>query len=170
MKEICQERAEQRQHVQKKTDSLNYPTYGRGLEPNPNIDSYMINESLCGENSGGKKKAVAGNVAGEANGSPMKKPKQKRPKIISPSRRGYETNFEAYFIEKHLKIKLEEEKEKEVNSSESEEEHKGTTLITETPFDVITKTTGSINKKVIDRQRKSVERANRKMLKKKTTK
>ena len=130
----------------------------------------MINESLCGENSGGKKKAVAGNVAGEANGSPMKKPKQKRPKIISPSRRGYETNFEAYFIEKHLKIKLEEEKEKEVNSSESEEEHKGTTLITETPFDVITKTTGSINKKVIDRQRKSVERANRKMLKKKTTK
>jgi hypothetical protein len=31
---------------------------------------------------------------------------------------------------------------------------------------VITKTTGSINKKVIDRERKSVERAARKLLKK----
>jgi hypothetical protein len=64
--------------VQKKTDSLSYPTYGRGLEPNPNIDSYMINESLCNDNSGGKKKAVAagGNVSGDGgNGSPMKKPK-----------------------------------------------------------------------------------------------
>jgi arginine utilization protein RocB len=32
---------------------------------------------------------------------------------------------------------------------------------------VITKTTGSINKKVIDRERKSIERASRKLLKKK---
>lgn len=40
-------------------------------------------------------------------------------------------------------------------------------LITETPFDVITKTTGSINKKVIDRERKSVERMARRQQKKK---
>jgi hypothetical protein len=67
---------------------LSYPTYGRGLEPNPNIDSYMINESLCNDNSGGKKKAptAAVNPDDAAGGSPMKKPKQKRPKIISPSR------------------------------------------------------------------------------------
>ncbi len=97
--------------MQKKTDSLSYPTYGRGLEPNPNIDSYMINESLCNDNSGGKKKAAAaGNVSGDANGSPMKKPKQKRPKIISPSRMKYETNFESYYISKHLEKKLEEQK------------------------------------------------------------
>jgi hypothetical protein len=160
--------------VQKKTDSLSYPTYGRGLEPNPNIDSYMINESLCNDNSGGKKKAVAagGNVSGDGgNGSPMKKPKQKRPKIISPSRMKYETNFESYYISKHLEKKLEEQKAQEVTSSESEgEQLQSKTLITETPFDVITKTTGSINKKVIDRERKSVERAARKMLKKRGNK
>jgi hypothetical protein len=56
VKEICQERAEQRVHVQKKTDSLSYPTYGRGLEPNPNIDSYMINQSLCHDAESNKKK------------------------------------------------------------------------------------------------------------------
>jgi hypothetical protein len=45
-------------HVQKKTDSLSYPTYGRGLEPNPNIDSYMINQSLCPDADPAKKKKV----------------------------------------------------------------------------------------------------------------
>jgi hypothetical protein len=69
----------------------------------------MINESLCNDNSGGKKKVVsAANVSGEGNGSPMKKPKQKRPKIISPSRQKYETNFESYYISKHLEKKIEE--------------------------------------------------------------
>lgn len=158
VKEICQERAEQRQHIQKKTDSLSYPTYGRGLEPNPNIDSYMINESLCNDNSGGKKKTTVNvNADGNPNGSPMKKPKQKRPKIISPSRQKYETNFESYYITKHLEKTLEEQKAQELTSSESEGE-KNQQLITETPFDVITKTTGSINKKVIDRERKSIEK------------
>ena len=128
----------------------------------------MINESLCNDNSGGKKKAATANVSGEGTGSPTKKPKQKRPKIISPSRQKYETNFESYYISKHLEKKLEEQKAQEVTSSESEGEQK--TLITETPFDVITKTTGSINKKVIDRERKSIERASRKLLKKKANK
>ena len=125
----------------------------------------MINESLCKESSGGKKKPSGVNVSGDVSGSPTKKPKQKRPKIISPSRSKYETTFENYFKDKHVKSKLEEEKAQAVTSSESEGEQK--TLITETPFDVITKTTGSINKKVIDRQRKSVERASRKLVKKK---
>jgi hypothetical protein len=35
----------------------------------------MINESLCNDNSGGKKKAVTANVSGEGTGSPTKKPK-----------------------------------------------------------------------------------------------
>lgn len=43
-------------------------------------------------------------------------------------------------------------------------------LLTETPFDVITKTTGSINKKVIDRERKSMERMQRRQVKKKMRK
>ena len=73
-------------HVQKKTDSLSYPTYGRGLEPNPNIDSYMINQSLCPDaaDPAKKKKILPG--GDQDGGSPSKKPKQKRPKIISPSR------------------------------------------------------------------------------------
>ena len=56
VKEIFQEKAELRVHVQKKTDSLSYPTYGRGLDPNPNIDSYMINQSLCHDADPAKKK------------------------------------------------------------------------------------------------------------------
>ena len=93
---------------------MSYPTYGRGLEPNPNIDSYMINESLCNDGSTGKKKGIVSTSSaqpdGPLNGSPSKKPKQKRPKIISPSRAKYETNFESYFISKHLEKTLEEQK------------------------------------------------------------
>jgi hypothetical protein len=158
--------------VQKKTDSLSYPTYGRGLEPNPNIDSYMINESLCNDGSNGKKK---GGVISQAEGgqgsggSPMKKPKQKRPKIISPSRQKYETNFEAYYISKHLEMTLEQQKAQETTSSE-DEEAENQVLLTETPFDVITKTTGSINKKVIERQRKLIERVKRRQGKKRANK
>ncbi len=120
VKEICQERAEQRQHIQKKTDSLSYPTYGRGLEPNPNIDSYMINESLCNDGSSGKKKTGPSIPGQEGQLSPTKKPKQKRPKIISPQRQKYETNFEQYFVNKHLEKKLAEQKALEETSSEEE--------------------------------------------------
>ena len=106
VKEICQERAEQREIVQKKSDSLSYPTYGRGLEPNPNIDSYMINEHLCHDASSNKKKKQVEGGPGDDGQSPIKKPKQKRPKIISPSRQKYETLFERYFVSKHLEKKL----------------------------------------------------------------
>lgn len=107
-------------HVQKKTDSLSYPTYGRGLEPNPNIDSYMINQSLCPDADPAKKKKVlpGGNQDG---GSPSKKPKQKRPKIISPSRSKYETQFESYFLTKYTEKTLQEQKEKEIDSSSDEQ-------------------------------------------------
>jgi hypothetical protein len=57
---------------------LSYPTYGRGLEPNPNIDSYMINEHLCHDGSSGKKKKIvepnSTGAAGDGS-SPAKKPK-----------------------------------------------------------------------------------------------
>lgn len=79
VKEICAERAEQREYREKKSDGLSYPTYGRGLDPNPNIDTYMINEHLCHDGAQQKKKK-----SGEE--SPGKKAKTKRPKIISPSR------------------------------------------------------------------------------------
>jgi hypothetical protein len=113
VKEICQERAELREHREKKSDGLSYPTYGRGLDPNPNIDSYMINEHLCHDGAQIQKKKVAV-LGGAADGSPSKKPKQKRPKIISPSRQKYETNFEKYFINKHLDKKLNEERQQKL--------------------------------------------------------
>ncbi len=48
VKEIMQERAEQREHKLKiKDSSLSYPTYGRGIDPDQNMDTYMINKSLC---------------------------------------------------------------------------------------------------------------------------
>ena len=98
-----------REHKEKKSDGLSYPTYGRGIDPNPNIDTYMINEHLCHDGVGTqttKKKTLPG----ENGASPTKKPKQKRPKIISPSRQKYETLFERYFISKHLDKQLLNEK------------------------------------------------------------
>lgn len=53
----------------------------------------MINEHLCHDPGSGHK------PAGEQ--TPTKKPKAKRPKIISPSRQKYETHFERYFVQKH---------------------------------------------------------------------
>ena len=121
VKEVCQERAEQRVHVQKKTDSLSYPTYGRGLEPNPNIDSYMINQSLCHDAESNKKKKPLPGSENQEGGSPSKKPKQKRPKIISPSRQKYETVFESYFLNKYTEKKLQEQKDDEIATSSEDE-------------------------------------------------
>lgn len=69
----------------------------------------MINEHLCHDAVGAqttKKKAAPG----DNGASPAKKPKQKRPKIISPSRQKYETLFERYFISKHVEKQLVDEK------------------------------------------------------------
>ena len=37
-----------------KDNSLAYPTYGRGLQPNINMNTFMIQEGMCG--GGGRKK------------------------------------------------------------------------------------------------------------------
>lgn len=97
VKEICQEKAELRETKEKHVDSsLSYPTYGRGIDPNPTINTYMINSSLCQEASSPNKRRQK-NDNDDANGS-RKKSKAKRPKIISPRRQKFETQFEKFFV------------------------------------------------------------------------
>ena len=169
VKEICQERAELREHREKKSDGLSYPTYGRGLDPNPNIDTYMINAHLCHDGSVTKKKTV--NV-GDASGSPAKKPKMKRPKIISPQRQKYETHFERYFVGKHLEKKLKEDIVARFTSgaATASEEVPAEVKKSDEKFDVVTKTVGSINIKAVARQKKSAEKFKQKLQKSKKPK
>ena len=72
---------------------------------------------------------------------------------------------------------MNEQKEKEIESSEEEErspspQNKSVNQtqvakpVKEEPFDLVTKLTGTINKKVIERQRKSMERIRRRQEKK----
>ena len=57
VKEICQERADLREFKEKRVDSsLSYPTYGRGIDPHFDIDTYMINKNLCNESPSSKAK------------------------------------------------------------------------------------------------------------------
>ena len=82
VKEIMQERAEQRECKVKKIDSnLSYPTYGRGVDPDQRMDTYMINQSLCQEHHSPSRK-----VRMNQSPSPTRKEKQKKPKVCSPSR------------------------------------------------------------------------------------
>ena len=44
VREILHEKNDLREFKEKRIDSsLSYPTYGRGTDPDPNIDTYMIN-------------------------------------------------------------------------------------------------------------------------------
>lgn len=164
VKEICQERAELREHREKKSDGLSYPTYGRGLDPNPNIDTYMINANLCHDANMHKKKKTTGDGP---DGSPSKKAKTKRPKIISPSRQKYETNFERYFLGKHLDKKLEEERKQleEEGAIIDEQQEQPEIHQANEVFDVISKPVGSINKKAVAREKRSAEKFNKKLQK-----
>jgi hypothetical protein len=103
---------------------LSYPTYGRGIDPNPNIDTYMINKNLCHEGSPNKKRND------QDEGSPNKKDKQKRPKIISPKRQKYETYFEKFMVHKYVEDKIDEKPKYEFD----QEKYK---------FDLYTKLEGS---------------------------
>ena len=48
VKQELNERSDLREPKEKHYDSsLNYPTYGRGFDPTPDINTYMINKSLC---------------------------------------------------------------------------------------------------------------------------
>jgi hypothetical protein len=54
------------------------------LDPDGRIDTFMINKNLCHDGSSPSKKQRS--PGDDDSGSPSKKDKQKRPKIISPRR------------------------------------------------------------------------------------
>lgn len=87
-----QERADLRETKEKHVDSsLSYPTYGRsGVDPDPNINTYMINKHLCHDGSSPTKKLRIDTDDSGQEVSPSRE-KSKRPKIISPTRQKYET-------------------------------------------------------------------------------
>ena len=86
---------------------MSYPTYGRGIDPNPSIDTYMINSSLCQDGihgSAAKKKVT---IKRDANGTQLEDfsddgEGQKKPKIISPRRQKYEGQFEKFLVQKYV--------------------------------------------------------------------
>lgn len=55
------ENNDKREIKQRRIDSsLNYPTYGRGIDPTPDIDTYMINNNLCLDGSSHVNKSLRG--------------------------------------------------------------------------------------------------------------
>ena len=80
--------------------SLSYPTYGRGVDPSVSLDTFMINKDLCQGNSPHRRRM--GKEFDEDSDDIHK------PKIISPRRQKYETQFEKYFAYKHVDKRLDE--------------------------------------------------------------
>ncbi len=101
----------------------------------------MINSSLCHEGSPSKKREK-NNEDGDDS---RKKSKQKRPKIISPRRQKYETQFEKFFVQRHVEDKLQEKPLQEVKKENGK-------------FDTITKVVGSLNAKVVEKLKQEVEK------------
>ena len=86
MKEIFQEKADLREPREKRVDSsLSYPTYGRGLEPDPALNTYMINKHLCHDGNSPSKRRDNDQKDGDEF-ILSDRQKGQRPKIISPRR------------------------------------------------------------------------------------
>lgn len=92
----------------------------------------MINRNLCNDGlSSPKKRADEDDeIIGEKRG------KSKRPKVVSPGRQKFETQFEKYMISKYVEDPL---KEKPIEPEVKPIDVK---------FDTITKLAGSLNAKV----------------------
>lgn len=91
-----------------KDSSLSYPSYGRGLKPNINMNTFMVQEGMSGQQ---KKKLV------EENGGPGSpqascQAKQRR-RILSPRRQKFETLFERFMSEKYVATPIDSIPEKE---------------------------------------------------------
>jgi hypothetical protein len=103
VREILHEKADVREMKEKHVDSsLSYPTYGRGVDPDPNINTYMMNKNLChdGESPTKKRKGT--------DEEDNRLDKGKRPKIISPRRQKFETQFERFMVHKYVEEELKE--------------------------------------------------------------
>ncbi len=103
VREILHEKADVREMKEKHVDSsLSYPTYGRGVDPDPNINTYMMNKNLCHDGESPQKKRKG------TDEEDNRLDKGKRPKIISPRRQKFETQFERFMVHKYVEEELKE--------------------------------------------------------------
>ena len=83
-----------------KDNSLSYPSYGRGLVPNIEMNTFMLQETNQNKN---KKSMVD---TGEMSPQASVQARQRR-KIISPKRLRYENDFEKFMTTKFIEKPVE---------------------------------------------------------------
>lgn len=98
---------------EKKESVLNYPAYGRGVDPRPDIDTYMLNENLLANSPQVKKKRRNRSLDGETKTSVA----DNRLRVMSPRRMQYESKFEKFIVKRYLGDDIGEE---QVDASESQ--------------------------------------------------
>ena len=115
-----------------KDNSLSYPSYGRGLEPNIEMNTFMVQENMTGQQ---KKRTGDGPSSPQAS----VQAKQRR-KILSPKRQRFENYFERYMNQRYVEKPIADipEKLKEMEAPP--------------PFDTITRAEGTMNAKVAERK------------------
>ena len=114
-----------------KDSSLSYPSYGRGLQPNINMNTFMVQEGMSGQ----QKKKLAEEAAGPGSPQASMQAKQRR-RILSPRRQKFESQFERFMNEKYVATPIDTIPEKEQK------------LLEPPKFDLTTKAQGSLNVKV----------------------
>jgi hypothetical protein len=85
----------------KQDSNLCYPTYGRGKDPEKDLNTYMINSSLYREAGSPKKKNWVNKD--EVASSPTR---NKRTMVISPKRQLFENKFEDHMRSKYIEQPL----------------------------------------------------------------
>ena len=92
-----------RETKERKQDSnLCYPSYGRGLDPNIPLNSYMVNPSLWREAGSPKKKNWV-----NKDDVATSQQRNKRTMVISPKRQLFENKFEDHMKSKYVEKPLE---------------------------------------------------------------
>ena len=81
-----------------KDNSLAYPTYGRGLQPNIDMDTFMIQEGMTGK----VKRKMTGNGEHLEHSPQVSVQAQQRKKILSPKRQKFENNYEKHMHDRYV--------------------------------------------------------------------
>jgi hypothetical protein len=118
-----------------KDNSLAYPTYGRGLDPHRDMNTFMVQENMAGSPDRAKKLAAGIDLSPQAS----VQAKQRR-KILSPKRQRFENNFERFMNTKYVENPIKEIPEKEAEAEMPP------------PMDFYSKPTGSKNTQVLKRE------------------
>jgi hypothetical protein len=111
-----------------KDNSLAYPTYGRGLTPDREMNTFMIQPNLAGSPEQRRKEETTDPNSPQANIQA-----RQRRKIRSPKRLRFENDFEQFMDEKYVKKPVSEIPAKE------------TEMMERPPMDFVTKFNGSKN-------------------------